>query len=109
MVLQISEQGLTAPTPEALRRPGLMRITQHLRGGGVSVAARPNSARLAIGLYRVSTAEQGQSGLGLEAQRASVRAFVGAQGWQLVGEFEDVALGKDDSRPGFQEALALCR
>jgi len=34
--------------------------------------------RYAVGLYRVSTAEQGQSGLGLEAQQASVRAFVAA-------------------------------
>jgi DNA invertase Pin-like site-specific DNA recombinase len=38
------------------------------------------TARLAVGLYRVSTAEQGQSGLGLEAQQASVRAFAEAQG-----------------------------
>jgi DNA invertase Pin-like site-specific DNA recombinase len=65
--------------------------------------------RLAVGLYRVSTAEQGHSGLGLEAQRASVRAFVAAQGWALVAEFEDVASGKDDRRPGFRAALAPCR
>ncbi len=32
--------------------------------------------RYAVGLYRVSTAEQGHSGLGLEAQQASVRACV---------------------------------
>ena len=63
--------------------------------------ARPSSPRYAVGLYRVSTAEQGQSGLGLEAQQASVRAFVAAQGWTLVAEFSDVASGKDDSRPGF--------
>ena len=36
--------------------------------------------RYAVGLYRVSTAEQGQSGLGLETQRASVLAFVACQG-----------------------------
>ncbi len=63
----------------------------------------------AVGLYRVSTAEQGQSGLGLEAQQASVRAFAAAQGWTLVAEFSDVASGKDDRRPGFQSALARCR
>ena len=67
------------------------------------------SARLAVGLYRVSTAEQGHSGLGLEAQLASVRAFVEAQGWTLVAEYQDVASGKDDRRPGFQAALARCR
>ena len=65
--------------------------------------------RYAVGLYRVSTAEQGQSGLGLEAQQASVRAFAAAQGWALVAEFSDIASGKDDHRPGFQAALTRCR
>ena len=65
--------------------------------------------RLAVGLTRVSTAEQGQSGLGLEAQQASIRSFVAMQGWTLVAEHSDVASGKDDRRPGFQAALARCR
>ncbi len=68
--------------------------------------ARP---RYAVGLTRVSTAEQGQSGLGLDAQIASVRAFVAAQGWTLVAESSDVASGMTDRRPGFQAALARCR
>ena len=63
----------------------------------------------AVAIYRVSTAEQGHSGLGLEAQRASVRAFVAAQGWTLIAEYSDIASGKDDRRPGFQAALARCR
>jgi DNA invertase Pin-like site-specific DNA recombinase len=65
--------------------------------------------RYAVAIYRVSTAEQGQSGLGMEAQQASVRTFIGGQGWTLVAEFSDVASGKDDRRPGFQAALARCR
>ncbi|MEO3475938.1 recombinase family protein [Roseomonas sp. CAU 1739] len=65
--------------------------------------------RLAVGLTRVSTAEQGNSGLGLEAQQASIRSFVAAQGWTLVAEYSDIASGKDDRRPGFQTALARCR
>ena len=65
--------------------------------------------RLAVGLIRVSTAEQGNSGLGLEAQQASIRSFVAAQSWTLVAEYSDVASGKDDRRPGFQAALARCR
>ncbi|MBC7433729.1 MAG: recombinase family protein [Rubritepida sp.] len=73
------------------------------------MTARAASPRLAVGLYRVSTAEQGQSGLGLEAQQAGVRAFVAAQGWVMVAEHSDVASGKDDRRPGFQSALAACR
>ena len=68
-----------------------------------------STPRLAVGLIRVSTAEQGQSGLGLEAQQANIRSFVAAQGWTLVAEFSDVASGKDDRRPGFQAALARCR
>ena len=38
-----------------------------------------------------------------------MRAYVAAQGWQLVAEHEDVASGKDDRRPGFQAALTRCR
>src|SRR4051794_15399394 len=72
-------------------------------------ASGGNAQRYAVGLYRVSTAEQGNSGLGMEAQQASVRAFVAAQGWTLVAEFSDIASGKDDRRPGFQSALARCR
>ncbi|WP_431266986.1 recombinase family protein [Dankookia sp. P2] len=67
------------------------------------------AARLAVGYLRVSTAEQGHSGLGQEAQQASVQAYITAQGWTLVAEYQDVASGKDDRRPGFQAALARCR
>lgn len=70
---------------------------------------RHGQQRLAVGYLRVSTAEQGQSGLGLEAQRASVQGFVASQGWTLVAEYEDVASGKDDRRSGFRAALARCR
>jgi DNA invertase Pin-like site-specific DNA recombinase len=67
------------------------------------------ASRYAVGLYRVSTAEQGNSGLGLEAQQAAVRSFATAQGWTLIAEFSDIASGKDDRRPGFQAALTRCR
>jgi hypothetical protein len=43
------------------------------------LAARSSDPRYAVGLYRVSTAEQGHSGLGLKAQQASVRAFAAAR------------------------------
>src|ERR1051325_1195776 len=71
--------------------------------------ARSPIERYAVGLYRVSTAEQGHSGLGLEAQQAAVRAFVAAQSWTMVAEYSDIASGKDDRRPGFQAALMRCR
>ena len=80
------------------------------RANGRQCAAVHKAGPLyAVGLYRVSTAEQGQSGLGLEAQQASVRAFVAAQSWTLVAEHSDIASGKDVRRPGFQAALARCR
>ena len=72
----------------------------------MSSNARPLPPRHAVALYRVSTAEQGHSGLGLEAQRASVQAFVAAQGWTLTGEFSDIANGKDDRRLGLHVAHA---
>ena len=76
----------------------------------MAVARRsPTQPRYAVALYRVSSAEQGHSGLGLEAQQASVRAFVEREGWILVAEHQDIASGKDDRRPGFQAALTRCR
>jgi DNA invertase Pin-like site-specific DNA recombinase len=78
-------------------------------GGRLMRTIRSKAPRYAIALYWVSTAEQGQSGLGLEAQQAAVRTFVQAEGWTLVAEFSDIASGKDDRRPGFQAALARCR
>jgi DNA invertase Pin-like site-specific DNA recombinase len=71
--------------------------------------ARPNHGqpRHAVALYGVSTAEQGHSGLGLDAQQASVRAFVASQGWTLVAEHHDIASGKDERRPGLPECTRL--
>ena len=63
----------------------------------------PGAARLTVGLYRTSTAEQGHSGIGLEAQQASVRVFA-AQGWTLVAEYFDVGSGNGDRRQDFQAA-----
>src|SRR5215212_1105679 len=50
-----------------------------------------------------------RAGSEMEAQQATVRSFVGGQGWTLVAEYSDIASGKNDRRPGFQAALARCR
>jgi DNA invertase Pin-like site-specific DNA recombinase len=48
----------------------------------------------AIAYYRVSTARQGRSGLGIEAQRAAVSRFAEAEGYTLIAEFTEVETGK---------------
>lgn len=65
----------------------------------------------AIGYVRVSTSEQSESGLGLEAQRQAIRAEAERQGWELVAIHEDAgASGKALSgREGLQRALAEVR
>lgn len=57
--------------------------------------------------FRVSTDRQGQSGLGLDAQRTAVAAYVA--GKQVWGEFVEVESGRKDDRPQLAAALALCR
>lgn len=60
-----------------------------------------------VGYVRVSTAEQADSGAGLEAQRAAIRAECARRGWELVEILEDAgASGKSlRGRPGLQRAI----
>ncbi len=62
-----------------------------------------------IAYYRVSTARQGRSGLGLEAQRQAVHDYLNGNGWEVVEEFTEVESGKRDDRPELERALAACR
>ena len=62
-----------------------------------------------VAYYRVSTARQGQSGLGLDAQKEAVRAHLNGGAWQLVAEVVEVESGKRNDRPKLAEALRLCR
>ena len=62
-----------------------------------------------IAYYRVSTDRQGRSGLGLDAQRATVRQYIAARDGEIVGEFEEVESGKRADRPALLAALAACR
>ena len=62
-----------------------------------------------IGYYRVSTRRQGRSGLGLEAQRQAVAAYLNGGDWEIVGEFVEVESGKRADRPELDKALAAAR
>lgn len=62
-----------------------------------------------VAYYRVSTARQGRSGLGLEAQRAAVRSFLKGGKNDLLGEFTEVESGRRKNRPQLLAALAACR
>jgi len=62
-----------------------------------------------ISYLRVSTARQGASGLGLEAQREAVERYLNGGHWQLVQEIVEIESGKRNDRPAIAEALRLCR
>lgn len=66
-----------------------------------------------VAYFRVSTAQQGRSGLGLDAQHQTVGAYLAAQNGELVGEFQEVETGKGSNalakRPELAAALAMCK
>lgn len=62
-----------------------------------------------VAYFRVSTDKQGKSGLGLDAQKASVDSLIAQRGGVLVADFEEVESGKCNSRPALAAALAACR
>lgn len=62
-----------------------------------------------IAYYRVSTQRQGQSGLGLDAQRHSVMGYLNGGDWNLLGEYTDIESGKNANRPQLLAAMQHCR
>ncbi len=77
-----------------------------------AISLRPADAKVllhAIGYTRVSTAEQGRSGLGLAAQRRAIEDFAKAEGISISSWHEDVQTGKGSDalahRPGLCAAL----
>jgi DNA invertase Pin-like site-specific DNA recombinase len=69
--------------------------------------------RTAIAYIRVSTARQGKSGLGLEAQQVALAHFAQAEGYDLIQTFTEVETGKGadalERRPQLAEALRVAK
>jgi len=62
-----------------------------------------------VAYYRVSTAQQGRSGLDLEAQREAVRVFLAGSAVALAEEFTEIESGKHADRLQLARALDACR
>jgi len=65
--------------------------------------------RDAVGYIRVSTAKQGRSGLGLEAQQTALSKFAEAEGFRFVQTFTETESGADDARPELNAAIQHAR
>jgi len=71
-----------------------------------AAAKKPRGPVQVVGYVRVSTEDQGDLGVGLEAQREAIRAACAARKWQVVAIREDVASGKSlAKRPGLDAAM----
>jgi DNA invertase Pin-like site-specific DNA recombinase len=66
---------------------------------------KPNDSNRFVVYYRVSTKQQGESGLGLEAQRAAAEAYVKQRGGEIIGEYQEVETGKNCRRPEIMKAI----
>jgi DNA invertase Pin-like site-specific DNA recombinase len=62
-----------------------------------------------VSYHRVSTAKQGRSGLGLEAQQAAVKQYLAGRGGVELAAYVEVESGKLDARPQLEAALLHCR
>jgi DNA invertase Pin-like site-specific DNA recombinase len=58
-----------------------------------------------VAYYRVSTAAQGRSGLGLDAQRQAVAHFCHGRSCDILGEYVEIESGKKNDRPELAKAL----
>ncbi len=75
---------------------------------GQQVAVRERVA--AVSYCRVSTEDQVREGFSLDAQRARIRAYCAAKGYDLIRTFEDDGYsGRTTKRPAFLELMAAVR
>ena len=62
-----------------------------------------------VSYIRVSTAKQGASGLGLEAQKEAISRYLNGGSWEVLAEFVEVESGKKADRPELTRALKHCQ
>lgn len=88
-------------------------IDERLRNDKVSTSApdKVAGAMKIVAYYRVSTARQGHSGLGLDAQREYVRLAAQQSDWTIIAAFEDHESGAiaPERRAACKAALARCK
>lgn len=61
-----------------------------------------------VSYIRVSTARQGASGLGLDAQKKAISDYLNGGNWKLIAEFIEIESGKNNERPKLAAALKQC-
>lgn len=62
-----------------------------------------------ITYYRVSTKKQGKSGLGLNAQMATVQSFLKGKDAEQIEIFTEIESGKNGDRPVLKSAITMCK
>lgn len=68
-----------------------------------------SSASKLVTYLRVSTQQQGRSGLGVEAQRAAVEAYAAQRKAEVTRTFTEIESGKLNNRPELAKALHLAK
>lgn len=72
------------------------------------MAKSKKTAKKYVAYYRVSTKRQGESELGLDAQREMVKRYIDGNG-EIIQEFVEVESGKKNKRQELLDATALCK
>ena len=62
-----------------------------------------------VSYLRVSTRKQGQSGLGLDAQRQAIEAYAAQRGATILETFTEVESGRNNARPELARAMHLAK
>ena len=75
----------------------------------LQAAANTPKGRAYVAYVRVSTERQGRSGLGLDAQQATIHAFMRPEDRLLAPVYIEVESGRSSTRPKLAEALDRCR